>query len=139
MADSTKRVHCCCGHIELELAGAPLTELFCHCKDCQSVHGAAYTPAAMYRKDDVKLVRGSPIRWKLRTTQRWACPDCGARLLSEGTSEVWGVNPYMPGYGRFAPRMHINCESAVLPVIDDLPHYRTVPSAFGGSDERVHW
>lgn len=30
--------------------------------------------------------------------------------------------------------MHLNCAEAVAAVVDDLPHYRTKPAAFGGDD-----
>lgn len=65
--------------------------------------------------------------------------QCSTRLLAEGNPNAWGLNACLPGSSNFIPKMHINCESAVLPVRDGLPHYRTVPAAFGGTDETVDW
>ena len=41
--------------------------------------------------------------------------------------------------GCFQPQFHIQCQHAVLPVRDTLPHYRAFTAAFGGSDECVTW
>ena len=41
--------------------------------------------------------------------------------------------------GLFKPAFHIHCRRAVLPVVDDLPHYAALPAAFGGTDEQVGW
>ncbi len=37
-------IQCRCGAVELELASEPIVQFFCHCDDCQAVHGAAYAP-----------------------------------------------------------------------------------------------
>jgi hypothetical protein len=37
------------------------------------------------------------------------------------------------------PKFHIYCQFAILPVRDGLPHFKTVPAAFGGSEEKVEW
>ena len=37
------------------------------------------------------------------------------------------------------PEFHINCRYVVLPVKDDLPHFKGFPAKFGGSDETVDW
>ena len=39
---------CRCGAIGLNIAGEPAVQLYCHCDDCQSAHGAAYVSAAIY-------------------------------------------------------------------------------------------
>lgn len=41
--------------------------------------------------------------------------------------------------GLFKPAFHIQCQHALLPVRDDLPHYKGFPPLFGGSDEQVPW
>jgi hypothetical protein len=33
----------------------------------------------------------------------------------------------------------MQCQFAVRPVSDDLPHYKSMPKRFGGSDETVKW
>jgi hypothetical protein len=33
----------------------------------------------------------------------------------------------------------MQCQFAVRPVDDDLPHFKSRPARFGGSDETVQW
>jgi hypothetical protein len=39
----------------------------------------------------------------------------------------------------FRPGFHIQCKFAREPIRDDLPHFKGLPPAFGGSDERMSW
>jgi hypothetical protein len=130
---------CLCGAVTLELSGEPRVHLYCHCRDCQAAHGAAYVPAILYRAANVQLASGTPKKWKLRTTPRWSCAECGVRLLSEGNPEVWGLTATLFPEGFFQPSLHINCASARLPVRDALPHYADLPEAFGGSGRLLAW
>jgi hypothetical protein len=41
--------------------------------------------------------------------------------------------------GTFKPTFHIQCQHALRPVRDDLPHYKGYPAPFGGTDETVNW
>ena len=50
-----------------------------------------------------------------------------------------GVNGYLLPRGAFNPTMHLNCAEAVAAVVDDRPHYRTKPAAFGGDDVLMDW
>jgi hypothetical protein len=50
-----------------------------------------------------------------------------------------GLNGYLLPSGVFNPTMHINCAEAVAAVLDDRPHYRTKPIAFGGDDVLMEW
>jgi hypothetical protein len=133
-------IRCHCGEIEVELAGEPIAQFYCHCEDCQAVHGAAYVPAAMYRREDVMIARGTPRRWTYKHTPRAACPSCATRLFAEPPhAPVTGVMALLLPPGLFKPAFHIYCREALLPIHDDLPHYATVPPQFGGSDERASW
>jgi hypothetical protein len=133
------RVECRCGRIVLGLSGPPLAQLYCHCDDCQAVHGAAYVPAALYPTAALKIVRGEPASWMLKTTPRRTCSHCGTRLFAEPNPALRGVTAYLLPEGLFRPEFHMQCRFALLPVRDDLPHYRSLPARFGGSDETVEW
>jgi hypothetical protein len=54
-------------------------------------------------------------------------------------SNIAGVKANLLPAGTFKPAFHIHCRYAVLPVIDDLPHYKSLPKLFGGNDELVGW
>ena len=50
-----------------------------------------------------------------------------------------GVSGFLLPPDEFKPAFHIRCQHAVMPVKDDLPHFKDVPPAFGGTDETVDW
>jgi hypothetical protein len=133
-------IECHCGAVRVQLSGEPKAQFFCHCDDCQAVHGAAYIPVALYPANAVRIVQGKPSGWKLRETPRMTCPACGTRIFADVAQiGVRGVNAFLLPKGMFAPAFHIQCQFAVLPVKDDLPHFKSLPAAFGGSDEMVDW
>jgi hypothetical protein len=139
MGPEMATIECLCGDIEIELRGEPVVQVYCHCDDCQNVHGAACTPTAIYKTADVAVTRGEPRVWRLKTTPRYSCPNCATRLFAQGHEEFCGVNAYLLPPGAFRPTAHIYCKFAALPVRDALPHYSTVPARWGGSDELVDW
>lgn len=134
------RVGCRCGAIELEITAEPQVQFYCHCDDCQILHGAAYVPESVYPANAVQVVRGQPSSWKLKRNPRLACPVCATRLFIDVLAlGVRGVNGYLLPAGAFHPTFHMHCQFAVRPVVDELPHYKSRPARFGGSDETVDW
>ena len=78
--------------------------------------------------------------WKLKRSPRFTCRECGTRLFIEVERlGLRGVNGFLLPPGEFQPAFHAQCQFAVRPVVDDLPHYKAMPARFGGSDERVGW
>jgi hypothetical protein len=133
-------IQCHCGDVKIELTGDPLACVYCHCDDCQTVHGAAYLPAAMYWARQTRIVTGEPLRWKLKRTTRATCRQCGTRLFAEPADmSIRTITAYLLPAGIFRPTFHIQCQHALLPVADDLPHFKGFPAIFGGSDECVSW
>jgi hypothetical protein len=136
----TLQVKCRCGAVTLELEGEPLAQFFCHCDDCQALHGGAYAPESLYPAERVKLVEGTPSSWTLKKNPRHTCATCGTRLFIEVIAfGLRGVNGYLLPPGELTPSFHMHCRHAVRPIVDDLPHYAAMPARFGGSDETVDW
>jgi hypothetical protein len=134
------RVACRCGAVEIEISGEPVAQFYCHCDDCQIVHGGAYVPESVYAADAVRVVRGEPAAWTLKRNPRVFCRDCGTRLFIEVLALGFrGVNGALLAPGRFEPQFHMQCQFAVRPVADSLPHFKSRPARFGGSDETVDW
>ncbi len=133
-------IQCRCGAVRLELTCEPLAQFFCHCDDCQAVHGAAYVPESVYPADAVKVARGDPSTWRLKKNPRFTCRECGTRLFIDVRSlGLRGVNGYLLQPRQFNATFHMQCQFAVRPVRDDLPHFKSRPARFGGSDETVDW
>lgn len=133
-------VSCLCGDCKMTLEGDPLTQVYCHCDDCQAVHGAAYIPIAMFPHEAVHITQGETETWTYKTNPRTRCKTCGTILFAEPPRAPFkGVKANLLPEGMFKPEFHIMCQDAVLPVKDSLPHFKGFPKRFGGSDDVVNW
>jgi hypothetical protein len=104
------KVQCRCGAVEVEISAEPIVQFFCHCDDCQAVHGGAYAPESVYPADAVKVVRGDPTTWKLKRNPRFTCPECGTRLFIDVLGRnLRGVNGFLLPPGKFQPAFHVQC------------------------------
>lgn len=137
---NTIEIQCLCGDVTVELSGEPMAQVYCHCDNCQAAHGAAYVLVAIYPVDAVKVTKGSPTAWAVKRTPRATCARCGTRLFQEPPNfPVRGVNAALLPSGKFKPAWHQQCQHAVLPIRDALPHFKGYPAAIGGTDETVEW
>ena len=72
-----------------------------------------------------------------RSYRQW-CTACGGHLMTRHPQ--WGlVDVYaatIPDFP-FAPGVHVNYESTVLPMKDGLPKLKDFPEALGGSGETI--
>ena len=137
---STIETSCRCGAVHLTIQGEPAVQLYCHCDDCRAAHDAAYVDASIYPAAAVQASGGALAEHAVRRTPRLSCAACGTHLFSEVASVgLRSVNAWLLPEGAFQPQFHVQCQHAVLPVVDELPHFKGFPPAFGGSDERVGW
>jgi hypothetical protein len=133
-------ISCLCGATRLRIGADPLFQFYCHCDDCQAVHGAAYIGVSVYPSEAVAVVAGEPVAWTYKTMPRHRCPTCGTQMFAVVPGAgITGVKANLLPAQAFAPRFHIQCRYARLPVIDDLPHFAGMPAVFGGADEPVGW
>jgi hypothetical protein len=133
-------VQCRCGAIGIDVAEEPIAQIFCHCDDCQTVHGAAYVPESVYRAEAVTVSRGNPKQWTLKSNPRFFCPDCGTKLFIDVLAlKLRGLNGYLLPKERFNPTYHMQCQFAVQPVRDNLTHYKSLAPQWTGPDETVDW
>jgi hypothetical protein len=130
-------VQCSCGAVEIQLTGKPVFQYYCHCDDCQCVHGKAY-PVSLYPAPAISVVRGDTDAFTLKTTPRTKCKQCRTYLFAE-VAGFAGVNADLLPEGMFNPAFHIQCRYAAAPIQDDLPHYKYTPARFRGSDELMQW
>ncbi|WP_353215552.1 GFA family protein [Salinisphaera hydrothermalis] len=133
-------MHCRCGNVGLEITGQPVVQAYCHCEDCRAAHGAAYVASSTYPGAAVQVVQGTPTPIVVKTTPRMRCEDCGTHLFSEITEiGLRSVNAFLLPVDAFKPQFHVQCQHAILPVVDELPHFKDFPAAGGGSGELVGW
>lgn len=140
MGELTMLAQCPCGETEIELAGSPIWQVYCHCDDCQRAHGAAYVARAVFERDAVTIKNGTIRSWINRTRSMVICSNCGSHLYGEHDNSPYrGVNASLLPKGSFKPVAHLQCQYAVAPVSDELPHYRDFPTEWGGSGLRMDW
>jgi hypothetical protein len=131
---------CRCGAVKLSLNGDPVVQLYCHCDDCQRAHAAAYVASAIYPAAMVEVTQGQTKAAMVRELPRLRCADCGDPLFSEiARAGMRSVNAYLLPKGAFKPQFHVQCQHALAPIVDDLPHYKGFPAAFGGAEAFVDW
>ncbi|HEY6457136.1 MAG TPA: GFA family protein [Steroidobacteraceae bacterium] len=136
---TTMSVRCDCGGVEAQLTGEPMAQYVCHCRDCQAVHGRAYS-VALYPTCAVTVTRGDTAVFALKTTPRTRCSRCGTYLFAEVPGYPFrGVNGDLLPQGRFNPEFHVHCRYAATRIDDELPHYKDTPVKFRGSGETMAW
>lgn len=133
-------VSCRCGSVKLKINHAQVAQFYCHCGDCRAVTGGAFTPVALFPADAVTVLGGNTFAWTYKTMPRTRCATCGTLLFGEPPgSGLRGVSAHLLPGEKFHPAFHIRCEHAVMPVKDDLPHFKDLPKDFGGSGELASW
>lgn len=80
-------VQCSCGAVQIQLTGRPVVQYFCHCDDCQTVHGKAYA-CMLYPTAAASVESGETEAFTLKTSPRTRCKSCETYLFAE-----------VPGYG----------------------------------------
>ena len=131
---------CRCGETVLRIHGEPLVQLYCHCDDCQAAHAAAYVPAAIFHAEAVQVSEGNLRATVVRTTPRMHCHAYGTYLFAEIADHgLRSLSAYLLPKGMFRPQFHVQCQYALLPVVDALPHYKGFPAGFGGAETFVEW
>jgi hypothetical protein len=88
------RAHCQCGQVSYALRrGRPLNAKFCHCRQCQVLHGAPFQWAAIFPKEDIRFDNGaSGLSFyaageknnKYQTPTKVSCSFCRTPIMDEG-------------------------------------------------------
>ena len=132
------RARCFCGAIAFEVRSDPVDAKICHCPQCQSLHGAPFQWAVIFRKNDVRFVRGVDRLFfysaETKTSGRvlpckLSCADCRSPIADEGRRMFlafgplfdFGSPPRVPP--SFEPTCHIFYGQRVIDVRDDKPKY----------------
>lgn len=144
---------CLCGSVELELFGAPMATVACHCDDCQE--GARQIEAlpnappvqdpdggtvyVLYRKDRVKCTRGAAhLRsHKIRqssATNRVVATCCNAAMLLNFDDTKHWVDVYRSRIKTDVPPLQMRICTKFAPaggaVPTDVPGYPSYPFKF---------
>ena len=132
---------CFCGHIQIEVKGAPEGMGYCHCSSCRSWSAAPVNAFTLWKPEAVSVIQGAD---KLKTyekteaSQRQYCSNCGGHVMTRhdplGLVDVYAAS--IPSL-KFEPGVHVNYSETVLPFQDGLPKLKDFPAELGGSGETV--
>ena len=107
---------CECGDIRYEFCCEPLTCYTCHCTDCQTRSGSAFSTAVAIPSDQLGVTQGELSQWDFGSGYFKFCDHCGTHL--------WGVADVLPEFSMIrvgtlddsacvAPVAHIWADSAL--------------------------
>ncbi|TRX87960.1 hypothetical protein FHL15_011164 [Xylaria flabelliformis] len=130
--------HCHCGRVKYWLSREkPLAAKFCHCIDCQALHGAPFQWAAIFHKEDLHFENGaeglafyhSPTKsTHYELPVKVSCAYCHSPIMDEGRKMVL----MFPGIIKFAnaedkklfdPQCHIFYSQRVVDLSDGKPKW----------------
>jgi hypothetical protein len=126
---------CHCGHIKFEAEIDPADVGVCHCTDCQSLSGTAFTTYVFAPSAGFKLLSGTPkIYYKTGSSgakrAQAFCPECGSRIYASAAVDKPERYNLRLGTIRqrheLRPQVQIWCRSA-LGWVMDLGSVKQVP------------
>jgi hypothetical protein len=118
---------CHCGRIRFEGEADPAKVGICHCSDCQSLTGSAFSVFAPIPKEHFRLTAGTPKIY-VKTAQsgnrraQAFCEHCGTRLYAAAEKDTLVYNVRLGTVQERAelpPKVQLWCRSA-LPWVADL-------------------
>ena len=130
---------CQCGAVRYQFNGEPLTCYACHCTDCQTSSGSAFTLSMIVNSDDLEVIEG-----ELATNisdvngievKRHHCGQCGIAFWYSA-DEYAGMAALKPGTfddtSWFKPVAHLWTRSAQpwLKLDDEAVKYEQQPEIF---------
>jgi hypothetical protein len=124
---------CHCGRLSYEADVDPDKAGVCHCTDCQTLSGSAFTTFVPVAKEAFRL-RGQPSIY-VKTAEsgnrraQAFCPDCGTRLYASAEKDPQVFNLRIGTVRQraaLAPKSQVWCRSA-LPWVMDLATVKQHP------------
>ena len=125
---------CRCGAVRYEIALDRLPPAYCcHCRDCQTWTGTAFSQQAVAREDDVTLTAGAPIDYRLvnpsgSISRQYVCGICHTRLYNTNSARP-GIVLIRAGTldasDELEPRAHIwvKRKQPWIVLADDVPAF----------------
>jgi hypothetical protein len=124
---------CHCGRISFEADIDPEKVGACHCTDCQTLSGSAFTAFVQVTREDFRL-RGQPKVY-VKTAEsgnrraQAFCPECGTRLYASAEKDPQVFNLRLGTVRQraaLAPKFQCWCRSS-LPWVMNLSAVRQFP------------
>jgi hypothetical protein len=139
--EKTFKGQCFCGAVTVVVTGDPVGAGYCHCDACRSWSASPVNAFTLWKPEAVKVTQGDDKLGEYHKNERayrkW-CKVCGGHVMTRHpewdlVSVYAGTIPALP----FAPELHVNYESTVLPMKDGLPKFKDFPKQSGGTGETI--
>jgi hypothetical protein len=133
---TTQKAKCHCDSTRYQLMGEPSTCYTCHCTDCQSESGSAFTLSMLVKRDQVTVLAGevsvNQYQHNGALLNRHGCKHCGSALWysADAHTEYCALKPgAFEDKTWFKPIAHLWVSSAPAWVVFDeqTPRYQTQP------------
>ncbi|MCW8859488.1 MAG: GFA family protein [Deltaproteobacteria bacterium] len=132
------RAACFCGKVRYEVSAEPVDAKLCHCRACQTLHGAPMQWAAIFHKHHVRFTAGLDLLRFYNSEQgmnerilpcKVSCNQCGTPIADEGR-RMWLAFPTLFDFGpgtempdSFKPTCHIFYGQRAADSCDNLPKW----------------
>jgi hypothetical protein len=127
--------------VEFTVAGDAAAEGYCHCASCRHWSASPVNAVTLWAPDAIEVTKGAGLVGsysKSALSDRRYCKACGGHVFT--VHPAWGlVDVYaavIPDFP-FQPKVHVNYESSVHRMRDDLPKFKDLPKEMGGSGETL--
>ncbi|CAM9944378.1 unnamed protein product [Pylaiella littoralis] len=94
MPEAKYAMICQCGGVEMELVGAPIASLHCHCTICQNWSGAPYLWMVLFPADKISVVEGKDNITHTKTSdamERGRCKTCTSHIYDHTIGQDYAV------------------------------------------------
>ncbi len=128
--------NCQCKSVAYKFTGEPLTCYTCHCTDCQTSTGSAFTMSMIVNRSDLTIVSGAVAENVFlhngTEVKRHHCKNCGSALWfsSDAAPEICALKPgTFKDTSWLKPVAHLWLRSAQpwVTLDDDAARYQTQP------------
>ena len=127
---------CQCKQVRYQFTGEPLTCYACHCTECQTSSGSAFTLSMILNRKDIKIIQGEVAINRFNhngaIVERHHCDNCGTALWY-GAEEYPDIVAFKPGTFDdtkwFNPIAHLWIRSAQpwIKIDQDTAQYQKQP------------
>lgn len=133
LSDEVLRASCGCGEISLHLGNEIYSVFNCHCQDCRSHNGAAFTSYVVSSGDGFEIEKGAAQLKSYRSDQsnKHFCSKCGTPLFNT-------IDTYpnirlvylgcLPVGADLKPSMNVWCDNQ-LPWVNHVDELKSFPRA----------
>lgn len=146
---TTHNGQCVCGAVQYKVSGAPLFNVYDHCKACTRFRGSSPVHLYAVKCVDFAYTKGQDklrVGKGLGSLRHTYCADCGSCVTQQpeggdfqavfphqfhiqkpDPTAASGLSLKMPK--ELMPQMHINYESRIFDCSDDLPKFEGFPGS----------